>query len=102
MAWIVGIFENGSAVDAVVEQLQLNGLSQATVMRPDADAQALAHQLRVLPVPDKQVEEYHTRLNDQRWLLFVQVSALDVPTVQRAFRSDQALDIDLLPEPSAR
>ncbi len=102
MASIVGIFENGSAVDAVVEQLQLNGLSQVTVMRPDADAQALAQQLRVLPVPDKQVEEYHTRLNDQRWLLFVQASALDVPTVQRAFRSGQALDIDLLPEPGAQ
>ncbi len=102
MAWIVGIFENGSAVDGVVEQLQLNGVSQVTVMRPDADTQALAQQLRVLPVPDKQVEEYRTRLHDHYWLLFVQVSVLDVPTVQRAFRSGQALDIDLLPEPSAQ
>jgi hypothetical protein len=102
MARIVGIFENGDAVDAVVEQLQINNVTQLTVLRPDDDAQALSDQLRTMTVPDEQAAEYRTRLDNQRWLLFVQVSALELPTVQRALRSGQALDIDLLPEPGVQ
>lgn len=100
MARIVGIFESSSAVDAVVEQLQVNDVTEVTVLRPD-DAQALQDHLRVFTVPAAQAAEYRTRLDNQRWLLFVQVSALALPTVQRILRSGQALDIDLLPESSA-
>ena len=102
MARIVGIFESGDAVDGVVEQLQINNVTEITVLRPGDDRQALSDQLRTLTVPDRQAAEYHTRLDNQRWLLFVQVSALELPTVQRALRSGQALDIDLLPEPGVQ
>jgi hypothetical protein len=98
MARIVGIFENDSAVNAVVEQLEFNGITQITVIDGEHNGQDITHQLRGLGVPDQQVGEYHTRLQDQRRLLFVQVSALELPMVQRALRSGQALDIDLLPE----
>jgi hypothetical protein len=101
MPRIVGIFENGNVVDAVVEQLQLNGLTEVTVLGPEIEKHAVDQQLQVLLVPDRQADEYRTRLADNRWLLFVQASALDVPTVQRALRSSQAIDIDLLPESGA-
>jgi hypothetical protein len=98
MPRIVGIFEHGSAVEGVVEQLQLNGMTQITVIGPEHDAQELTQQLVGMNVPDAQAAEYRRRLQDQRWLLFVQVPALELPTAQRALRSGQAIDIDLLPE----
>lgn len=94
MPRIVGIFEESSAVDGVVEQLQLNGMTQLTVIGPEQGAV----QLSGMNVPDKQAAEYNRRLQDQLWLLFVQVSALELPTAQRALRSGEAIDIDLLPE----
>jgi hypothetical protein len=101
MAQVVGIFQSCHAVDAMIEQLHLNGITQVVVMRPDGDMQAQVKQFREFGVPYAQLEEYRTRLHDQRCLLFVQISALDLPTVQRAFRSSQALNIDLLPDSGA-
>lgn len=98
MARVVGIFGSSSEVDAVVEQLQLNGITQITTLAPNRDVQDITRQLSILNVPERQSAEYHTRLEDQRWLLFVQASDLDLPLVQRALRSGQAIDIDLLPE----
>lgn len=98
MARVVGIFGSSSEVDAVVEQLQLNGITQITTLAPSRDVQDITRQLSILNVPERQSAEYHTRLEDQRWLLFVQASDLDLPLVQRALRSGQAIDIDLLPE----
>ncbi len=98
MPRIVGIFENGSAVEGVVEQLQINGMTQVTVIGPEQAAEEQAQQLSVMHVPDRQAAEYRRRLQDQRWLLFVQVMALELPTAQRALRAGEAIDIDLLPE----
>ncbi|MDP9313498.1 MAG: hypothetical protein M3R24_21880 [Chloroflexota bacterium] len=98
MPRIVGIFEDGSAVEGVVEQLQLNGLTQVTVIGPEQAAEEQAQHLSIMHVPDQQAAEYRRRLQDQRWLLFVQVTALELPTAQRALRAGEAIDIDLLPE----
>lgn len=98
MPRVVGIFESRSALDQVVEQLELNGVTPVMVLGPDQASGDVAQQIRGLGVPDEQTAEYGRRLHDQRWLLFLQVSALDLPMVQRGLRSGQALDIDLLPE----
>lgn len=98
MPRVVGVFESSGAVDAVVEQLELNGVTPVMVIGPDHAVEDLAEQVRGLGVPDGQVAEYRTRLEHQRWLLILQVSALELPMVQRALRSGQAIDIDLLPE----
>ena len=51
-----------------------------------------------LGIPADQVSEYGRRLSDQRWLLIIESSAIDLPLVQRALRSGDAIDIDILPE----
>ncbi len=101
MARIVGIFENGSTVGDVVEQLQFNNISDITVLGAEQNIEEVVQQMPVLGVPQDQIVEYRRRLEAQRWLVIVQASALELPTVQRAFRSGQALDIDLLPESMA-
>lgn len=98
MPRVVGIFEDSAAVDGVVEQLELNGVTPVMVIGPDTTAEDMAQQVQGLGVPNEQIAEYGARLHAQRWLLFVQASALDLPMVQRALRSGQAIDIDLLPE----
>lgn len=101
MPRMVGVFESSDAVDGVIEQLELNGVTQSMVFGPELASEDLAQQVRGLGVPDEQIAEYRTRLQNQRWLLFVQVAALELPMVQRALRSGQAIDIDLLPESMA-
>ncbi len=101
MARIVGVFHDQSAVNAVVAQLHFNNITQITIVRPDAapaDAPDVAQQFRRLGIRDAQIREYQTRLAAQRWLLFIMARALELPTVQRALRGGQALDIDVLPE----
>lgn len=100
MAQIVGIFGNNESVDDVIEQLRLNDITEVALLGPDSDKQTLAMQCQTFGVPDEQVAEYERRLRDQRWLLFVQVNALSLPTVQRALRNGAALDIDILPDTS--
>jgi hypothetical protein len=101
---MVGVFENKHALDAVVEQLQFNNITQLTTVEPAAapnnadDDVALQQRMRGFGVPEEQMAEYQVRLAAQRWLLFIVASALEVPTVQRALRAGQALDIDLLPD----
>ena len=101
MARVVGIFENKSAVQTVVEQLEFNGMTQITILGAEHGVQDVDQQVKRLGVPDTQAAEYRTRLYDQQWLLIVQVSDLDLPMVQRALRAGQALDIDVLPESMA-
>jgi acyl CoA:acetate/3-ketoacid CoA transferase alpha subunit len=99
MARLVGVFQDRSAVDAVVEQLQFNGITDLTVVAPDAAwDDASVQQLGGFGVPDEQMQEYGQRRAAQRWLLLILASALEVPTVQRALRNGQAVDIDLLPD----
>ncbi len=101
MARIVGVFHDQSAVDAAVAQLHFNNITQITIVRPDAapaDGPDVAQQFRQLGIPDAQIRQYQTRLAAQRWLLFIMARALELPTVQRALRGGQALDIDVLPE----
>ena len=100
MARVVGIFKNNSTVGAVVEQLRFNDITDITVIEPGHDPDDVAQQMDKLSVPPEQAAEYHTkRQRDGRWLLVVQAEALMLPTVQRALRAGQALDVDLLPEP---
>lgn len=99
MARIVGVFANNSSLDEVVEQLQFNNITDTTVIAPDQAAEDTAQQIDLLHLPPEQSAEYHRRLHDGRWLLIVQTEALMLPTVQRALRAGQAIDVDLLPEP---
>lgn len=108
MARIVGIFRDDAAVDAVVEQLRLNGIEDLrTISARDLpaeardNAQATIDHLRGLGVPAELTAEYRERLQNELRLLLVQSSATELPTVQRAMRQAQAVDIDLLPEPGA-
>ncbi len=101
MARIVGIFENGSTVGDVVDQLQFNNITDIHVVEAGQNIDHVVQQMPALGVPHDQIDEYSRRLEAQRWLVIVQASALELPTVQRAFRSAQALDIDLLPESAA-
>ena len=101
MARIVGIFENGSTIGNVVDQLQFNNITDVHVIEAGQNIEDMVQQMHVLGVPGDQIAEYRRRLEAQRWLVIVQASALELPTVQRAFRSGQALDIDLLPESMA-
>ena len=98
MAQIVGIFGSNETVNDVIEQLHLNDITEVTLLGPDSDEQALTTQCQSFGVPDGQIAEYQRRLHDQRWLLFVQVNALSLPTVQRALRNGAAMDIDILPD----
>lgn len=101
MARIVGIFENGSMVGGVVDQLQFNNITDIQVIEGGQTIEDQVQQMPGLGVPQDQIAEYRRRLEAQRWLVIVQAGALELPTVQRAFRAGQALDIDLLPESMA-
>lgn len=101
MARIVGVFENSSMLHEVVAQLRLNGVAQLTVVDPGDDLDQSMQQLRAIGTPDAQVAEYRARLGDQRWLLLVQLSDIDLPMAQRALRNGQALDVDILPDSTA-
>lgn len=96
MARIMGIFADRSGADAVVEQLQLNGITQVSVIGAEQAGQDAGQLLRGLGVPEDHLAEYERRLRERQWLLLVQAGALELPTVQRALRANQALDIDLL------
>ncbi len=99
MARLVGVFADRRAVDVVVEQLQFNGIAQLTVVAPDAAPNDVSvQQLRGFGVPNEQLRDYERRRAAHRWLLLIRADALEVPTVQRALRNGQAVDIDLLPE----
>ena len=98
MARVVGFFENIRAVQAVVEQLEFNGLRQITILGTDHGVQDVDQQVERLGLPAPQAAEYRTRLHNQQCLLLVQARDLDLPMVQRALRTGQALDIDVLPE----
>lgn len=98
MARIVGFFKTSNAVQDVVEQLELNGMKQIVVVRPEHGMQDVQQQIERLGVPNIQAAEYLDRLRDRQWLLLVQASDIDLPMVQRALRTGQALDIDVLPE----
>lgn len=91
MARIVGIFQPTTDVAAVMDQLHLNNITQITLLTADEIANGLS-------APEAQSAEYQRRLTQGQQLLFVQVSATELPTVQRAFRTFEAADIDLLPE----
>ncbi len=108
MPRIIGIFADQRAADGVVEQLQLNGIDRTTILRssdqtsePVESAPAEAQGLHTVRLPEKQAAEYRARLQQNQCLLLVEVSTLDLPTVQRLLRNAQALDIDLLPETGA-
>ncbi len=98
MARVVGIFGTMSAVQAVVEQLEFNGMQKITILGMEDGLQDVDQQVERLGLPATQAAEYRTRLHNQQWLLLVQASDLDLPMVQRALRAGQALDIDVLPE----
>lgn len=98
MARVVGIFAGQDALDSVVEQLEINGISQIRVVGPDELSDETPQHLSALGIPTDQVSEYGRRLSDQRWLMIIESSAIDLPLVQRALRSGAAIDIDILPE----
>ena len=91
MPRIVGVFGDQAAADAVIEQLQLNGIAQPIVINA-------ASQLSELRLPEGQAAEYRRRLERPQVLLMVEAGALELPMVQRALRNGAAADIDILPE----
>ena len=98
MARIVGIFGGQDGLDDVVEQLELNGISQIRLVGPDELSDDTPQHLAALGIPADQVSEYGQRLRDQRWLMIIESSAIDLPLVQKALRSGEAIDIDILPD----
>jgi hypothetical protein len=65
---------------------------------PDELSADTPQHLGTLGIPSDQVDEYGQRLRDQRWLMIIESSAIDLPLVQRALRAGAAIDIDILPE----
>lgn len=105
MPRIIGIFADQGAGNEVIEQLEINGIDQTTILCASGqtvelaeNSHAVAQELHAVRLPEAQAAEYEARLQRNQCLLLVEVSALDLPTVQRLFRNGQALDIDLLPE----
>jgi hypothetical protein len=98
MARIVGVFAGQDGLDDVVEQLELNGISQIRLVGPDELSDDTPQHLSMLGIPSDQVGAYDQRLRDQRWLMIIESSAIDLPLVQRALRSGDAFAIDILPE----
>jgi hypothetical protein len=108
MPRIIGIFAAQSVADEVVEQLELNGIDRTTVLcspdqltGPGESTLPGARAMHAVHLPEKQAAEYRARLQQNQCLLLVEVSALDLPTVQRLLRNAQPLDIDVLPESAA-
>ena len=108
MPRIIGIFDSTAALADVVDQLTLNGVTATTALGTAQPEHGVAEtqpgtvaSLDQLKLPQGQRDEYHRRLERGQALLMVEVSAIELPMVQRALRNGAAVDIDLLPDGSA-
>jgi len=104
---MIGIFQDQRAADAVIEQLELNGIDRTTLVRASSQIgelaermPAVAQDLPTLRLPAAQAAEYRARLERNQCLVLVEAGALALPTIQRILRNGNVVDIDLLPDTS--